>query len=70
MRCPVCKSFKHKEMDLHVDGFYEDLYECAICGSTWTVTHGLTEMVKDAQKCSFLEALTECVEGADYCLVG
>ncbi len=66
MKCPICKSFKNSEIDLHVDGFYEDLFECAVCGSSWSVNHGLTEVVKDTQQASFLEALTECVEGDDY----
>jgi transposase-like protein len=67
MKCPVCKSLKHSEIDLHVDGFYEELFECAFCGSSWAVSHGLTEVVKDTQQASFLEALTECVESDDYC---
>ena len=68
MKCPICKSFKNSEIDLHVEGFYEDLFECAICGSSWAVNHGLTEVIEDTQEASFLEALTECVEGDDYCL--
>lgn len=67
MQCPVCKSFKNSEIDLHTEGFYEDLFECATCGSSWSVSHGLTEVVKDTQQASFLEALTECVEADDYC---
>ena len=67
MKCPICKSLKHSEIDLHVEGFYEELYECAVCGSSWAVSHGLTEVVHDAQQSSFLEALTECVEADDYC---
>lgn len=70
MRCPVCKSFQNKEIDLHVDQFYEDLYECTTCGSSWSVAHGLTEVVKDSQLASFLEGTTETVECDDYCLVG
>jgi len=65
MKCPVCKGQDHVEIDLHVEGFYEDLYECNVCGSSWAVNHGLTEIVKDAQKESFLEAVSECVEADD-----
>ncbi len=67
MQCPVCKSFKNSEIGLHTEGFYENLFECSACGSSWSVSHGLTEVVSDTQKASFLEALTECVEGDDYC---
>lgn len=67
MRCPVCKTLKNSELDLHAEGFYEDLYECTTCGSSWSVNHGLAEVVRDTQQASFLEALTECVEGDDYC---
>jgi hypothetical protein len=67
MQCPVCKSFKNSGIDLHSEGFYEDLFECAACGSSWSVSHGLTEVIMDTQQASFLEALTECVEGDDYC---
>lgn len=67
MQCPVCKSFTNTEIDLHAEGFYEDLFECRSCGSSWAVNHGRTDLVKDTQQASFLEALTECVEGDDYC---
>lgn len=68
MKCPVCKSYQQSEIDLHTDGFTEDLIECATCGTTWAVNHGLAEVVKDSQEKSFLEALSECVEGDDYAL--
>ena len=67
MKCPICKCSNHSEIDLHVEGFYEELFECDLCGSSWSVSHGLTEVVNDTQQASFLEAFTECVEGDDYC---
>ncbi len=67
MKCPVCKTHKqHVEIDLHADGFAEDIFTCRICGTMWSVNHGTTEVVKDPQEKSFLEALSECVEGDDY----
>lgn len=66
MKCPICKSYKNSEVDLHADGFYEGLFECSVCGSSWSVNHGLSEVVSDTQQASFLEALTECVEADDY----
>ena len=67
MRCPVCKNTEqHLEMDTHCNGFDEELVECDICGTIWSVNHGMMDIVKDAQAHSFLEATTEPVEGADY----
>ncbi|AJF07745.1 hypothetical protein [Geoalkalibacter subterraneus] len=66
MKCPVCKTYQQNELDLHADGFYEDIVECGICGTVWSVNHGLVEIVKDSQQNSFLEAQSECVEGDDY----
>jgi len=66
MRCPICKSQEFHTLKLRSEGFAEDIRECAVCASTWSINHGLTEVVRDNQKNSFLEALTECVEGDDY----
>ena len=66
MKCPVCKSTDYREVDLRASGFAEDLFECGICGSLWSVNHGMIEVVKDAQNRSFLEATSEKVEGDDY----
>ncbi len=70
MRCPVCKNSEQVEIDLHSDQFNEDIVECKICGTIWSVNHGVVEIVKDAQAKSFLEATSESVEGDDYNLVG
>ncbi len=67
MKCPVCKTHEQfVDIDLHSDGFSEDIITCRICGAVWSVNHGLTEIVKDPQVKSFLEAQSECVEGDDY----
>ncbi|MDY6849627.1 MAG: hypothetical protein SV239_10990 [Thermodesulfobacteriota bacterium] len=66
MKCPVCKTYQQNELDLHADGFYEDIVECSICGTVWSVNHGLVEIVNDSQRNSFLEAQSESVEGDDY----
>lgn len=66
MKCPVCKSHKaHTQIEVHSNGFDEELFQCDICGSTWSVNHGLVDVVKDTQRRSFLEANGEFVEGAD-----
>ena len=67
MKCPVCKNSKHRtEMDVHDNGFDEDIFECEVYGTTWSVNHGVLEVIKDSQAQSFLEATTECVDGDDY----
>lgn len=70
MRCPSCKSHDHSGIDLHADGFSEGIHKCRICGTIWSLNHGVTEIVQDPQKESFLQAQTECVEGDDYNLPG
>lgn len=70
MKCPVCKNHEHDNIDLQSGGFNEGIIECRVCGSVWSVNHGVTEIVKDTQESSFLEALSECVEGDDYNLDG
>lgn len=67
MNCPVCKSSKqHTEIDVHSNGFDEEIIECDLCGTVWAINHGAVEIVKDTQEKSFLEAVTECVESDDY----
>ena len=60
MRCPVCKSYQaHTEIQVHVNGFDEDLYQCDVCGSTCSDNHGLVEVVIDTQQKSLLVSNTE-----------
>ncbi len=67
MRCPVCKNTEqHLEIDAHYNGFDEEVVECDVCGTIWSINHGMMDIVKDVQAHSFLEATTELVEGADY----
>lgn len=66
MKCPVCSSHDSIDIGLHVEGFNEEIIRCKICGTIWSINHGLMEIVKDGQENSFLEAQTEPVEGDDY----
>lgn len=67
MKCPVCKNSKsHLQLDIHSNGFDEEIYECDICGASWSVNHGTIEVIKDSQPRSFLESISENVEGDDY----
>ena len=67
MHCPVCKNHEHVGIDLRSSGFNEDLVECRICGTTWSVSHGVMAIVKDPHANTFLEALSESVEGDNFC---
>ena len=68
MKCPACKTHDQMvEVDLHSEGFSENIITCRICGAVWSVNHGLTEIIRDPQAHSFLETQGECVEGDDYC---
>lgn len=69
MKCPVCKNRKFNEQDLHSEGFSVDIVECDICGTMWSINHGLAAIFKDSQESSFLEAIPESVEGDDYSYV-
>lgn len=66
MICPVCKNQEHSETHLHADQFDEELMNCSVCGSSWSVQHGVVEVIKDTQETSFLHGTSECVEGDDY----
>jgi hypothetical protein len=66
MKCPVCKNHEHLDIDLHAEGFVENIFECPICNAVWSVNHGVTEIVRDPQEDSFLAAQSESVEGDDY----
>lgn len=68
MQCPVCKSHEHSDMNLKSGQFSELLSTCPTCGSLWSINHGVTEIVRDTQKLSFLSGSSECVEADDYCL--
>lgn len=62
MKCPVCKNHKNVSIDIHTDGFAEDIVTCSICGTVWAINHGLQEIIKDSQEKSFLSTTSDCVE--------
>jgi uncharacterized Zn finger protein len=66
MKCPVCKNQNHTDLRLTSEGFAEQIMECQSCGAIWSIVHGITEIVRDPQEKSFLEAQSESVEGDDY----
>ncbi len=66
MRCPICGNYEQRNMKMKTDQFYEDLAECSVCGSSWSINHGHAEILHDSQIASFLQGKTDCVEGDDY----
>lgn len=66
MQCPVCGSYEQNALEMKVEQFCEELVECAVCDSSWSVNHGHAEVVVDTQLSSFLEGQSECVEADDY----
>ena len=35
MNCPHCNGKKGVEIDMHSDGYAQDLLECTSCGTVW-----------------------------------
>ncbi len=67
MKCPVCRTLaEYDEIDLHSNGFTEEINTCGICGTIWAVNHGATNIVKDPQRKSFLSALSDCIGADEY----
>jgi transcription elongation factor Elf1 len=66
MQCPVCKNHDHVAMDLRSGSFTEDLVECKVCDTMWSVSHGVMAIIKDSMADSFLEALSASVEGDNF----
>jgi uncharacterized Zn finger protein len=67
MKCPSCKTHEqHTGVDLHAEGFSEDILTCKICGAVWSINHGATLIINDPQEHSFLEAVGDSVEADDY----
>lgn len=46
MKCPLCNSKKHIELDLHSDGFAQDACECGDCGGIWTYSGKELKIIK------------------------
>ncbi len=46
MKCPLCKSRDHVEIDLHAEGFAQDARECGTCGGVWTFSDGKLNIIK------------------------
>lgn len=47
MKCPVCKDRNHIEVDLHSDGFADNIRECGTCGTVWGWNENTRFIVKE-----------------------
>jgi len=46
MKCPLCKDREHIEIDLHAEGFSQDIRECGDCGGIWTFSKDTIKIIK------------------------
>lgn len=46
MKCPICNSIQHIEIDLHADGFAQNTCECGDCGGIWTYVKDNLKIIK------------------------
>lgn len=54
MKCPVCKKNEHVDINLHADGFSENIMECGVCGTLWSINYEGAEVVITSQERSFI----------------
>lgn len=45
MECPICNTRKGIEIDIHSDGYADNLLECACCGAVWISEFGEITMI-------------------------
>ena len=50
MKCPLCDSTAHLEIDLHSDGYCQDALECGDCGGIWTFFENELKIIKDRRE--------------------
>ena len=50
MKCPVCKSRKQIDLDLHAEGFAQDARECGFCGTIWTFSGETIKIIQERAK--------------------
>ncbi len=55
MKCPICKSRGHVEIDLHADGFSQDARECGDCGGIWTFSGAVLKIIKGSDRKNEME---------------
>lgn len=40
MKCPICSTSTGIEIDIHSDGYADNLFECTNCGAVWLNVFG------------------------------
>lgn len=45
MKCPICNERAQIEIDMHSDGYADNLLECASCGALWIMEEGETTLL-------------------------
>lgn len=45
MKCPICSTSAGIELDMHSDGYADNLFECASCGAIWIVAFDETVLL-------------------------
>lgn len=48
MKCPSCNNENRIVLDMHADGYAQNLIECNACGAMWVVGVEETVVVKHA----------------------
>lgn len=46
--CPICHSVDRVQLDIHADGFAQNLEECGVCGALWVQDRRKTRLVHGA----------------------
>jgi len=46
--CPVCHNANHVEIDIHADGFANNLGECGVCGALWSMDKDNSRLIHGA----------------------
>ena len=46
MNCPSCSNKGHIEIDLHADGYAQDVCECGDCGTLWALSGSGPKIIK------------------------
>jgi uncharacterized Zn finger protein len=47
MNCPICGKISGVEIDLHSEGYADDLFECADCSTLWTSRFGEVKLLNN-----------------------
>ena len=49
MNCPYCNQKNHIEIDMHADGYSDNLFECCDCGALLHLNNEVLETINAPQ---------------------